>query len=108
MSSSPPVCSPTLIICTTMGGKTPEALSGSEMVAPPAIEERDFITASCTTRLPAVRAVISSPSRIDTPEEISVPSVRVKRDTADLRISGPSTGARSSIRSITSCPPVVP
>ena len=48
------------------------------------------------TRLPAVLAVISSPSRIDTPDEISVPSVRVKRDTADLRSTSPSTGTLSS------------
>jgi hypothetical protein len=54
--------------------------------------------------LPEVRAVIWSPSRIDTPEETSVPSVRVKRDTADLRSSSPSTGIRSISRSITSCP----
>jgi hypothetical protein len=32
ISSSPPVCSPTLIIWTTMGGKTPDFLSGSLMV----------------------------------------------------------------------------
>ena len=36
--------------------------------------------------------MISRPSRIDTPELISVPSVRVKRDTADLRSTSPSTG----------------
>jgi hypothetical protein len=94
-----------LIIWTTMGGKTPEALSGSAMVAPPAMEAREAITASWMTRLPAVRAVICSPSRIDTPEETSVPSVRVKRDTADLRSIPPSTGMFSRSRSITSCPP---
>ena len=60
--------------------------------------------ASWMTRLPAVFAVISRPSRIDTPEPISVPSVRVKRDTADLRSTSPSTGTFSSIRSIASLP----
>jgi hypothetical protein len=38
------------------------------------------ITASWITRLPEVRAVISSPSRMLTPEERRVPSVRVKRE----------------------------
>ena len=38
------------------------------------------------TRLPDVLAVISRPSKIETPDEISVPSVRVKRDTANLAI----------------------
>ena len=51
------------------------------------------MTASWMTRLPAVLAVISRPSRIETPELISVPSVRVKRDTADLRSTSPSTGS---------------
>jgi hypothetical protein len=37
------------------------------------------------TRLPAVFAVISRPSRMLTPDEISVPNVRVKRETADFR-----------------------
>jgi hypothetical protein len=40
------------------------------------------MTVRSTTRLPAERAVMSRPSRIGTPEEMSVPSVRVKRATA--------------------------
>ena len=39
-----------------------------------------------------------------TPELISVPSVRVKRDTADLRRTSPSTGIFSMSRSMTSLP----
>ena len=58
------------------------------------------MTASWMTMLPAVFAVISSPSRIDTPDEIRVPSVRVKRDTADFRRRSPSTGELSSMASI--------
>ena len=54
--------------------------------------------ASCTITLPAVCAVISSPSRIGTPEEIRVPSVRVKRATAPFRSTSPSTGIFSSRR----------
>ena len=61
------------------------------------------MTASWMTVLPAVLAVISRPSRIDTPEEISVPSVRVKRDTADFRSMSPSTGALSIRPSICCC-----
>ena len=39
-----------------------------------------------------------------TPELISVPSVRVKRDTADLRSTSPSTGTLSMAASIWSRP----
>ena len=39
-----------------------------------------------------------------TPDEISVPSVRVKRDTADLRSTSPSTGILSSSLSMVSLP----
>ena len=60
--------------------------------------------ASEMTRLPAVFAVISRPSRMLTPEPMSVPSVRVKRDTADLRSTSPRTGALSISRSMTSFP----
>ncbi len=48
--------------------------------------------ASSTVRLPAVFAVTSSASRMGTPEEIIVPSVRVKRATATLRITAPISG----------------
>ena len=57
-------------------------LSGSAIVLPWLIESRVSITASSITLFPAVRAVMSRPLRIGTPEEISVPSVRVKRATA--------------------------
>ena len=60
------------------------------------------------TRLPDVLAVISRPSRIDTPDEISVPSVRVKRDTADFRSTSPSTGIFNRSLSIVSFQPDVP
>ncbi len=77
------------------------------MVSPPAMDARDSITALWITMLPAVRAVISSPSRIDTPEDTSVPRVRVKRETADLRSTSPSTGALSSSPSSMSLPRTV-
>src|SRR5437764_12455928 len=44
--------------------------------------------------LPAVRAVISSDSRMGTPELNKVDSVRLKRDTAILRMIWPMTGKR--------------
>src|SRR6266496_4048390 len=91
----------------TMGGKTFDFWSGAAIVSPPAIEARDSITALWMTMLPAVRAVISRPSRIDTPDEMSVPRVRVKRDTADFRSRSPSTGRLSISLSIWSFPGVV-
>src|SRR5437660_166820 len=103
----PPVCSPTAIMEITIGGNTLDLASGWAIVSPPAIDARDSITALWITILPAVRAVISRPSRIDTPEEISVPSVRVKRDTADVRSTSPSTGSRISMRAISSRPRAV-
>src|SRR3982750_4561690 len=66
------------------------------MVSPPAIDERDIMIASEITRLPAVLAVISSPSRMLTPELISVPSVRVNRDRPALRNTHPRA-ARTNI-----------
>ncbi len=48
--------------------------------------------------LPAVRAVMSRPSRIGTPEDISVESVRQKRATATLRTMLPRIGIFSSDR----------
>ena len=60
--------------------------------------------ASSTTALPAVRAVMSRPSRIGTPEEVSVPSVRQNRATAIFRSRIPMTGALSSALSITCRP----
>ena len=83
-----------MIICVTMGGKTPVRFMGSEIDFPSAIARRLWSTASWTTRLPAVLAVISRPSRIVTPELIIVPSVRVKRATAVLRVRLPMTGTR--------------
>src|SRR4051812_21414755 len=88
----------------TIGGKTALFLSGAEMVSPPAIDARDSMMASWMTRLPDVFAVISRPSRIDTPDEISVPRVRVKRDTADLRTTSPRMGVLSRILSTAMVP----
>ena len=48
---------------------------------------RVVMIASSTIALPAVRAVMSSASRIDTPDASSVDSVRQNRATAILRIS---------------------
>src|SRR5207249_5657353 len=48
-----------------------------------------------TTVLPAVRATMSIESRIGTPDDKSVPSVRVNRATTIFRITVPMTGIRS-------------
>ena len=47
--------------------------------------------------LPDVFAVMSRPSRIGTPEQISVDSVRQNRATATFLKMTPSSGSRSSI-----------
>ncbi len=107
ISSSAPVSSPTEIICTTIGGKTLDWRSGAEIVSPSRMLARAAMIASSITLLPAVRAVISRPVRIGTPEAISVPSVRVKRATEPLRSTSPSTGIRSSSLSICILPPSV-
>src|SRR5260370_32581735 len=103
----PPVCSPREIIGITIGGNTFDLASGAAIVSPPAIEARDSMTALWITMFPAVRAVISRPSRIDTPDEIRVPSVRVKRDTAALRSTSPRMGVLRSSESICSRPGAV-
>ena len=54
---------------------------------------RVFWIASSITAFPAVRAVMSSPSRIGTPELMSVDSVRQKRATAILRRIRPRMGS---------------
>ena len=105
MASSAPVCSPTPIICTTIGGKTPVSLSGWATVSPLSTPLRTAMIASSTIALPAVRAVISSPSRIGTPEAIKVESVRQKRATAIFCISVPKIGAFRITLSTTRRPP---
>ena len=67
------------------------------MFLPSEIFARAYMIASSMTTLPAVLATISSASRIGTPDESSVPSVRVKRATAILRSTGPMIGHACSI-----------
>ena len=93
MVSRAPVCSPTLIICTTMDGKTPVSSRGPAMVLPSSMLLRVAMMASSMIAFPEVRAVISRPSRIGTPDWIRVPRVRQKRATEILRIRSPSTGS---------------
>ena len=104
MASSAPVCSPTEIIWVTMGGKTPEIFSGSASVLPSVTEARHWSTAFSTTLLPAVVAVMRSPSRIGTPDCTRVPSVRVKRATATFRRRRPKTGTFSNRASMVDLP----
>ena len=75
-----------------MFGKTSESLRGSTRVLPPSTLLRVSMMASSTMALPAVRAVMSRLSRIGTPEEVSVASVRQKRATAILRRMMPRIG----------------
>ena len=62
------------------------------MFLPSEILMRAYMIASSTITLPAVRATISSASRMGTPDESRVPRVRVKRATAILRKTPPITG----------------
>jgi hypothetical protein len=102
--SRAPVCSPTAIICTTIGGNTSVSASGSLMVLPSSTDLRVAMMASSTMALPAVRAVMASPSRIGTPEAVRVARVRQNRATAILRMRMPKTGAFSSSPSRTRFP----
>jgi hypothetical protein len=71
------------------------------MVSPRSMLLRTFCTASSMIALPAVRAVMSRPSRIGTPEASSVDSVRQNRATATLRMMLPRIGILSTVASIT-------
>ncbi len=68
------------------------------MFLPSAILPRANMMASSTMTLPAVLATISRASRMGTPDESSVPRVRVKRATAILRMTMPMTGRLSISR----------
>ena len=61
-------------------------------VLPSSTDFRVFRMASSTMALPEVRAVMSRPSRMGTPEETSVASVRQKRATAIFLRTRPKTG----------------
>ena len=90
-----------------MGGNTLVSLSGWAIVSPRSMLLRVDMIASSTMMLPAVLAVISRPSRIGTPELMSVASVRQNRATAILRRMPPSTGAFSNTASMSRRPPGV-
>ena len=83
------------------------SLSGAEIVSPRSMLLRVSITASSTMALPAVRAVMSRPSRIGTPELMSVARVRQNRATAILRRMSPRIGSLSITPSTTRLPPSV-
>ena len=76
------------------------------MFLPSEILARTYMMPFSTMRLPAVLATISSASRMGTPEVIMVPSVRVKRATATLRMTGPMTGIFSTTLVEISRPPL--
>ena len=56
------------------------------------------------TALPAVSRAMSNASRIGTPEESNVPSVRHNRATVDFSMIYPSKGIRSEIQSTMNAP----
>src|SRR5579863_7376508 len=91
-----------------MPGKTSDSFSGSVRLLPSSSDLRTFISERSTTALPAVLAVISSPSRMGTPLAISVPNVRVNRATAIFRITIPTTGSFKIIVSSANRPCAVP
>ena len=101
------MASPTLIICVTIGGKIAVSRNGAEMVSPRSMLFRVVMIASSMIALPDVRAVISRPSRIGTPDAMSVDSVRQKRATAIFRSSMPRTGIFSVMASTVWRPPSV-
>ena len=70
-----------------MSGNTPVAANGSAMFLPSLIDWRTIMMPASMITLPEVRAQISSASKMGTPDCSSVPSVRVKRDTAIFRMS---------------------
>ena len=74
--------------------------SGPDTVSPRSMLVRVFWIASSMTALPAVRAVMSSPSRIGTPDDSSVDSVRQNRATAILRMIMPRIGSFSTSASM--------
>ena len=79
-------------------------MSGAAIVSPRSMLLRVTITASSTIELPAVLAVISRPSRMGTPEAMSVESVRQNRATAIFRRMLPRIGTFSMIASMTRRP----
>src|SRR2546427_4612069 len=66
-----PISSPTLIIWTTIGGKTPVLPSGSDSVFPSPTLVRASRIAFSTILFPEIRATISSPSMIRSEEHTS-------------------------------------
>ena len=92
MSGSAPVSSPTCTIDTTIGGNTPDDASGSVIDSPSFTASCTVWTARRTTRFAVVSRTITSAWRIGTPEESSVPSVRVNWAIAVRLTSVPITG----------------
>ena len=74
----------------------PVARSGAAIVSPRSMRLRTVRMAPSMMALPDVLAVMSRPSRIGTPELISVDSVRQNRATATFLKIMPSSGRRSS------------
>ncbi len=75
------------------------------MFSPPEMLMRAFWMASLMTTLPDVLAVMARPSRMATPLEMSVPSVRVKRAMDILRLRVPKMGIEIFIVSMIFLPP---
>ncbi len=102
--SSSPLFSPTTTIWITTGGNRPLRRSGSAMGSPSRTFSRARCTALASTVFPITLFTISSAVSAGTPLSSSVPSVRVKRDTAIILISPPKIGMRKSQPSSASLP----
>ena len=74
------------------------------MVSPWLMDRAVASMAFWSTLLPAVRAVISRPCRMGTPEPMNVPRVRVKRDTDPFRTTLPMMGTLRNSLSVSSSP----
>src|SRR6184192_1928490 len=94
-SSSLPVSSPTAIICTASGGKTPERASGSATPAPSRTPTSTSPSERAITWLPATSFTMPSACSMGTPLLSSVPRVRARLATSILRRSCPTSTRRS-------------
>src|SRR5437870_319202 len=94
-----PDSSPAEIIRVTIDGNWPHSSNGTDRRTPSFTFRIVSFTTSINTVLPVTRAEVWRPESIGTPAETIAPKVRVSRDTAILRLSGPSSGILSLIRS---------
>src|SRR5581483_1429148 len=97
--SSCPERSPTAIMCVTMGGNSPERLSGAAIDSPSLMDSLASSMTFIKTVLPRIALTISKARSSGTPEDSMVASVFAKRVIAICRASGPMIGSLRMNRS---------